>query len=77
MNLFFKLLLTASWVFAIVWAWHIRATIGLDAVMPMKLKLPLVLSVFGPTLLWLIYGLYIIGKRQLNDTIEDKMNINR
>ncbi len=77
MNLIFKLLLAVSWVFAIIWAWHIRATIGINAIMPMRLKLPLVLSVFGPTLLWLIYSLYATSKKRLNNTIEDKMDINR
>lgn len=66
-----------SWMFLIGWAFFVRQQIGMEAIMPMKYKMPLVLSFFGPIMIWLLWSLYEDSKRRLNDTIDDKFDINR
>lgn len=67
MKMIFKIYWVASWMFFIGWCYHIVATIGWDVIMPMRLKLPLILSFFLPVLIWSIFGLYETFKRERNE----------
>lgn len=80
MKIAINILWVISWVFCVVWAFHIVKEIGWDTPMPMKLKLPLVLSLFGPPLiyfLWILWSLYDDTRIRKNEPIENKFDINR
>lgn len=77
MRIIVKALWVLSWMFCIGWAFHIRQQIGMDAIMPMKFKLPLVLSLFGPVIIWLAWGIYYDTRSRKNEPIENKFDINR
>jgi len=77
MRSFFKWLCVASWAFFLAWAAYINIKIGADTVMPMKYQIPLVLSFFGPAFIWCTWEIFKDYKKRLNETIEDKFDINR
>lgn len=77
MRIFFKCLCVAGWMFCIGWAFYIRQQIGMDVIMPMKYRAPLVLSFLGPPFLWCTWEIFKDYKKRLNETIEDKFDINR
>jgi len=77
MRIFIKYLWVVSWTFFFIWSAFICKKIGLDVVMPMKYQAPLVLSFFGPPFIWVTYELFLDGRKRLDETIEDKFDINR
>lgn len=74
MNMFIKVFWVISWMFCIGWGYYIVESIGWDVIMPMRLKLPLILSFFLPPFVWCFYSAHRARKEE---TFEDRFDINR
>lgn len=61
-SIYFKMYWAISWIFCLCWIFYGVNKIGWDTIMPMWLKTPLIISFFGPIIIFCIIALIQLKK---------------